>query len=88
MCPKCGTDCKTFGECIRAKGLRVGFCRDAAGLDYSKHKAWNSELDLYASARRQGIQPAGTQTHQIREALDRSDSTGRAFDAGQAPTLI
>lgn len=80
-CPKCGTECKTFGECVRAKGLRVGWSKSASGLDLSKEKANLKELSLYASAVKQGIQPAGTQTHQIRHALDRSDQSGKAFDA-------
>lgn len=63
--------------------MRVGFCRDAAGLDYSRHKAWHRELDFYKSARMQGVKPAGTQTHQIRAALDASDRAGQAFDASK-----
>lgn len=83
MCNKCGAHCETFGECIRNKGLSIGYCRSAAGIDRTQDKAWNSELALYADARRQGIQPAGTQTHQIRAALDASDKTGTAYDAGE-----
>lgn len=85
MCGKCGRECKTFGECIRNKGLRIGFCRSAAGFDYSQHKAWNKELDDYASARGQGVQPAGTKLAQIRDALDRSDASGKAFNAAVGP---
>lgn len=84
MCPKCHTDCKTFGECIRAKGLHVGYCRSAFGHDRTAQKAWDSELSLYANARRQGIQPAGTKTSQIRAALDNSDRTGTAYNASEA----
>jgi hypothetical protein len=83
MCPKCQTDCKTFGECIRAKGLRVGFCRSAAGIDRTMDTRVKKELELYASARRQGIQPAGTKTSQIRHALDASDKSGVAYNAGE-----
>jgi hypothetical protein len=68
---------------MRRKNMRVGFCRSAAGLDYSKHKAWHQELELYKSARMQGVQPRGTQTHQIRAALDASDRAGQAYDASK-----
>jgi len=81
MCPKCGTECATFGECIRAKGLRVGWSKSAIGLDRTGEKRKDKELALYAAARRQGIQPAGTKTAQTRQALDRSDRAGKPFDA-------
>lgn len=81
-CAKCGTDCATFGECVRAKGLRIGWSRSASGLDLSAEKAKDKELALYASAVKQGVQPAGTRTPQIRHALERSEQTGKAYDAG------
>lgn len=83
MCPKCQTECRTWGDCIRAKGLRVGWSREAAGFDLSAEKRKNNELALYASARKQGVQPAGTKTAQTRQALDKSDSSGRPYDAGK-----
>jgi hypothetical protein len=43
------------------------------------NKKWNSELSLYREARKQGIQPEGTSTAQIRKAMDVSDKTGHAF---------
>jgi len=42
-------------------------------------KRWNKELDLYKSARAQGIQPDGTSTAKIQKALDISDKTGVAY---------
>jgi hypothetical protein len=42
-------------------------------------KKWNKELDLYRSARAQGIQPDGTSTAKIRKAIDVSDKTGHAY---------
>lgn len=78
----CGAGCVTFGECIRRKGIRVGYCRSAAGVDATAQKEWDKELDLYRSARSQGIQPGGTTTVASKFALDMSDRMGRAFDAG------
>jgi hypothetical protein len=43
------------------------------------NKKWNNELSLYREARKQGIQPEGTSTAQIRKAMDVSDKTGHAF---------
>jgi hypothetical protein len=42
-------------------------------------KSWNKELDLYKSARAQGIQPDGTSTAKIRQAIDISNKTGHAY---------
>jgi len=42
-------------------------------------KKWNNELSLYREARKQGIQPDGTSTAQIRKAMDVSDKTGHAY---------
>lgn len=72
----------TYGAHLRAKNIRVEGCRSSFGMDRTANKGNQRELDLYESARKQGIQPAGTKTGQIREALDVSDRIGRAFDAG------
>ena len=42
-------------------------------------KKWDKELALYRSARAQGIQPDGTSTAKIQQALDISDRTGKAY---------
>jgi hypothetical protein len=42
-------------------------------------KKWDKELDLYASARKQGIQPDGTSTAKVQQALDISEKTGVAY---------
>jgi hypothetical protein len=43
------------------------------------NKKWNNELDLYKQARSQGIQPDGTTTAKVRQAMDVSDKTGHAY---------
>lgn len=88
MTTQCSTRCPTqdhasFGECIRAKGLRVAYCQSADGKDATRQRQWDRELSLYRSARAQGIQPEGTSTAKIRQALDISDRTGQAFGAKQ-----
>jgi hypothetical protein len=82
MATRCTCDANhpTFGACLRAKNLRIGYCRSATGGgDYSEQKRWDRELDDYRAARAQGIQPDGTRTHQIRRALDISDRTGKPY---------
>ena len=77
----CGQGHQTYGECLRAKNIRIGYCRSANNFDLTRAKRVEHELTEYASARKQGIQPAGTQLHQVRHALNMSDATGSAFDA-------
>lgn len=74
-------DHKTFGECMRNKSLRVAYCNSAGGNDYTRAKRWDKELSDYRDARSQGIQPAGTSTAQIRNAVELSNHTGKAYDA-------
>lgn len=74
-------DHQTFGECMRAKSLKVAYCNSASGHDYTRQKRWDNELQAYRDARAQGIQPAGTTTAKIREAVELSDMAGKAFDA-------
>lgn len=72
-------DHRTFGECMRAKNLKLSpAINDSYG---SSQKAWDKELDNYESAVRQGVQPRGTKQHLIDEAMKSSDSTGVAYEA-------
>lgn len=71
----CGAGHATFGSCMRAKNLKVD-----TGLD--GRKAWDAEIVAYKDAYRQGIRPAGTKMHQIKEAVRLSNEAGKAFDAG------
>ena len=55
---------------------------DAGRAEAMSDKKWNKELNAYASARKQGIQPAGTSLKQVQDAIDKSNKAGKAFDAG------
>lgn len=77
----CGGGCVTFGECIRRKGLRIGYCRTASGYDKTRQDKWDAELDAYRAARREGIQPNGTTMKAVNEAKRISDETGTAYGA-------
>lgn len=48
-------------------------------------KKWNSELSAYRDARRQGIQPSGTNMHHIEAAHKASETLGTAYDADTMP---
>lgn len=80
-CPAPGTH-PTFGACIRAMNVKVGYCRSAVGHDATRQKKWDSELAEYKSARAQGIQPEGTSLAQTRRAVEASNKVGLAYDAG------
>jgi len=85
----CRTGCRTqdhssWGDCLRASNLQLN-AGDAAANKVMPAKKWNGELDAYASARSQGVQPAGTQRHQIEAALKASETIGRAYDASTMP---
>lgn len=82
----CRTGCitkdhATYGQCLRAASLRVGWSRSHLGIDRTREKNKNQELDLYVEARRAGIQPATTKTPDIRKAFELSEKAGAAFDA-------
>lgn len=60
-------DHKSFGECVRGKGLQLSpAVNDAYGR---RQKSWDRELDSYESAVRQGLEPAGTKQHHVDAAF-------------------
>ena len=82
----CRTGCPTqdhvsWAACARDSGIRVAYCDSTNGRDLTAQKNWDKELGSYAEARKQGIQPASTKLHDVRAAVDVSNSTGRAFNA-------
>ncbi len=72
---------------MRAKNIRVGWCRSSVGLDATAEKGKNRELDEYKAARNQGVQPAGTRTNQTRFAMEQSEKSGRAWQAGEVGSV-
>lgn len=80
----CASSCKTqshesYGACLRAKALQVDVAVPGTGYDPARNKAWDSRIDSYREARRQGIQPTGSRKSQIDAAVKVSDATGTAF---------
>lgn len=85
----CRTGCRTqdhatWGDCLRASNIQMNAGDAASGKAMSNAK-WNGELDAYANARAQGIQPAGTRMGQIIEAEKASETLGRAYNAETMP---
>ena len=56
----------TFGECMRAKNLRLS---DTSSADYKRGHEWFQSVKEYRDARAQGIQPKSTQLRDVREAV-------------------
>jgi len=72
-------DHKSWGECLRSSNLQLN--AGEAKHDQVNFRRWDNELQLYRDARAQGVQPAGTTTAKIRQAMEISEKTGKAFNA-------
>lgn len=70
---------KTWGECMRAKNLRIAYCQSVAGKDYTSQKKWDKDLAAYRDVRKEGIQPEGTTRTHVEMAKAISDRDGVAY---------
>ena len=76
-CPTPGAH-TTWGECIRAKRLQIG------DLKYHDvNRRGERDLQAYADARRQGIQPSGIERSAVDRAVRISESDGKPFVANE-----
>ena len=85
MGENCSTGCKTrdhasYGQCLRSKAPAV-MGLESTGNDLTKQKQWDKDLDFYANARKQGIQPASTNRKDVQDSLILSDMKGQAHQA-------
>lgn len=69
----------SFGECIRDKGLRIGWANSAGGLDLSAEKYHQSAVQEARAALRAGIKPKTTRLRDVRAAVDWSEKNGKPF---------
>lgn len=89
----CASSCTTkdhesYGACLRSKNLAAtGLESTAPSFARDRQKAWDSELNLYEKARKEGIQPETTSRKDIERAIAISDHTGTAYDASAGPDL-
>lgn len=72
----CGQGCRTFGACLRGKRIQFP---DAAQRHITGE--WDTHLDRYEWAVRQGIQPVGTKREDTERAIAVSERTGEPFRA-------
>ena len=66
-------DHKSWGECARAARLNVG------SVENGRYAAWDKEMNDYASAVGQGIQPHTTRQRDIDEAVSLANEIGEAI---------
>lgn len=72
--------------CFGCKGLSIQMnAGDADSRKFMTNKRHNKELDAYKEARAQGIQPAGTTMDKIQQAVQASETLGRAYNANNMP---
>lgn len=83
----CSSSCRTqdhatWGECVRAKGLKIGYeGATLSGVDAGVQRKADKNLENYARARSYGIQPKTTNKHDVDYAIRKSDQTGTAYQA-------
>lgn len=71
-CPTPGVH-TSWGECVRSKGLRIGYANSANGWDLTREKAFEKENDAYVQALKDGLQPNGVLMPQIRRAYEEAE---------------
>ena len=90
----CASSCKTqdhptYGACLRSKGVAVtGLESTNPSFTREATKTWDSDLDAYAAARADGIQPASTQRKHVDAAVEVSQQLQIPFDAAAPPTVV
>lgn len=80
----CRAGCKTqdhesWGDCLRAAGVKTYLASPSKGLDGTSQKRWDSELASYKRATEEGIRPDGTTQKKVDEARRASDAAGAAY---------
>lgn len=77
---RCSASCitrdhRTFGECMRSKSIQLS--PHVNGEYGKKQKRWDKDLDHYERAVGDGLNPVGTQRHQVDAAIKEAESNGR-----------
>lgn len=89
----CASSCKTqnhrtYGECLRSKGVAVtGLESTNPSFTREANKKWDADLDAYAAARADGIQPASTKREHVDAAVEVSQQLQIPFDASAPPAV-
>ena len=61
----CGGGHAHWGQCQKAKRLRIGYCNSANNLDRTAQNKWDNDLALYREAREGGLEPKTTQRRDV-----------------------
>lgn len=69
-----GRTYRSYGEWLRSKKIKISYTNSANGWDASKQKRWDSELDAYRSALKEGLNPAGTTMRDVDNARRKADT--------------
>jgi hypothetical protein len=83
----CASSCRTqdhnsYGECLRSKRVATtGLETTNPSFATTRQKKWDSELNAYESAVKQGVQPEGTTMPKIEKAMRISEATGTPYRA-------
>jgi hypothetical protein len=83
----CSSSCRTrdhasYGECLRAKNLKVAYeGQTLTGIGSKEQRDADKNLENYAQARKYGIQPKSTQKKDVDRAIRISEQTGKAYQA-------
>lgn len=81
-------DHESWGACMRSKNVvTTGLESTHPSFTRKAEKAWNYELDAYAAARAQGIQPASTKLADTQAAVEASNILGQAYNADSPPAI-
>lgn len=80
----CRSGCKSqdhqsYDACLKAANVRTYLASPSRGLDGTREKEWNRELQMYRDARKQGIQPDSTRRAGIEKAVRLSNEAGAAY---------
>lgn len=59
-----------WGECVRSKAVQLNGIESINGVDRTKQKKWDYELDSYREARDGGLQPRSTNLKDSRAAME------------------
>jgi hypothetical protein len=80
--------CRSYGACLRSKGVAVtGLESTNPSFTREASKKWDSDLDAYAAARADGIQPASTKREHVDAAVEVSQQLQMPFDASAPPAV-
>lgn len=71
-CPDGPSGHESWGACARAARVAVQWL-GGTSVSYGDNKRWNKENDSYAQAVKDGLNPAGVESHHVRKAYEAAE---------------